>query len=248
MRYDAEAAFVLHARAWRETSLLIELLTQTHGRVGAVAKGTTGPKKHSLRAALQPLQHVRFSAVQTGELAQLRQAEAIDAAPLLRGEALLATFYLNELTLRLTPRQDPHPDIYAAYARTRERLRLCESAAWTLRRYERDLLQALGVGFAEGVDGEGVPLDPAARYVLDPEHGPRKLFSARGSDLRAAATGRGLLDLAADMQPQAEDLLSLRRAIRPLLLHYLGGRGLKSWELPALRTRESSSSEPHGLA
>lgn len=242
MRYQAETAFVLHARAWRETSLLIELLTEHHGRVGAVAKGTTGAKKHSLRAALQPLQHVRFSAVQQGELAQLRQAEAIDAAPLLSGNTMLAALYLNELTLRLTPRQDPHPDIYAAYAHARERLRAHEPAAWTLRRYERDLLQALGFGFAEGVDGDGIPLDPAARYVLDPEHGPRKLTNARTSDLRAAATGRALLALAADTPPDTNDGLSLRGAIRPLLLHHLGGRGLKSWELPALRPQSSNDS------
>lgn len=235
MLYEAETAFVLHARAWRETSLLVELLTEHHGRVGALAKGTTGARKHSLRAALQPLQHVRFSATQQGELAQLRQAEALDAAPLLSGDAMPAAFYLNELTLRLTPRQDPYPDIYAAYARTRERLRAQEPTAWTLRRYERDLLQALGFGFSGGVDGDGLPLDPAARYVLDPEHGPRKLGNARAGDTRLAATGRALLALAADTPPDPDDARSLRSAMRPLLLHHLGGRGLKSWELPALR-------------
>src|SRR3546814_6944188 len=81
MRYDAEPAYVLHARAWRETSLLLELLTEHHGRIGLVARGVQGPKKHVLRAALQPLQHIRFDGVQRGELAQLRTAEAFDAAP-----------------------------------------------------------------------------------------------------------------------------------------------------------------------
>src|SRR3546814_9567027 len=107
MRYDAEPAYVLHARPWRETSLLLELLTGNHGRIGLVARGVQGPKKHVLRAALQPLQHIRFDGVQRGELAQLRTAEAIDAAPRLSGEAGLADFYVSELTLRLAPRQDP---------------------------------------------------------------------------------------------------------------------------------------------
>ena len=74
MRLVDEPAFVLHARRWRETSLLVEVLSAEHGRIGLVARGVQGPKKQALRAALQPLQSIRFSAVQRGELAQLRQA------------------------------------------------------------------------------------------------------------------------------------------------------------------------------
>ena len=58
MRYTAEPAFVLHARAWRETSLLVEVLSAEHGRIGLVARGVQGPKRHVLRAALQPLQSI----------------------------------------------------------------------------------------------------------------------------------------------------------------------------------------------
>ena len=109
MRYAAEPAFVLHARPWRETSLLVEVLSASHGRVGLVARGVQGPKRHVLRAALQPLQSIRFDAVQRGELAQLASAEAVDAAPLLQGDAAMAGFYLNELCLRLSPRLAPQP-------------------------------------------------------------------------------------------------------------------------------------------
>ena len=44
MRYAAQPAFVLHTRAWRETSLLVEVLTYEHGRVGLIARGVHGPK------------------------------------------------------------------------------------------------------------------------------------------------------------------------------------------------------------
>lgn len=242
MRYEAELGFVLHARAWRETSLLLEILSREHGRLGVLARGTTGLKKQAMRAALQPLQHVRIDAVQHGELAQLRTVEAVDIAPILTGNAMLAGFYLNELSMRLAPRQDPQPELYAAYARTRERLRACEPLAWTLRRFERDLLQALGFGFADRLDGDGEPLDPAARYTLDPEYGARRMRDERAGATRLhAATGRALLDLAMDHMPQEADLASLRRAIRPLLAYHLGGRGLKSWELAAWREQGLAS-------
>lgn len=230
MRYAGERAYVLHARAWRETSLLVEVLSERHGRVGLVARGVQGPKRHALRAALQPLQHIRFDAVQRGELAHLSAAEALDAAPQLAGEATLAGFYVNELLVRLAPRQDPHSELYALYGEVRGRLAAGGSLAWTLRRFERDLLEALGFGFDLSADGDGAPIDPAARYRLDPEHGARRVRSERSGDA-CGASGRGLLALAGDTPPEADDLPGLRHALRGVLAHHLGARGLKSWEL-----------------
>ncbi|UWX03588.1 DNA repair protein RecO [Pseudoxanthomonas sp. NC8] len=234
MRIEGETGFVLHARPWRETSLLVEVLSAGQAAASAWSRGVHSPKRQVLRAALQPLQYIRFDAVLAGELAQLRAAEALDAAPVLSGDALLAAFYLNELVLRLAPRQDPLPELDAAYARTRERLRAGDALAWTLRRFERDLLDALGVGFELHSDGDGEAIDPAARYLLDPEHGPRRLLSDRGqSERSAAATGRALLALAADARPEQADLASLRMPLRAVLAHHPGPRGLKSWEMAA---------------
>ena len=44
MRIENQPAFVLHARNWRETSLLVEVLSLDHGRIGLVARGVHGPK------------------------------------------------------------------------------------------------------------------------------------------------------------------------------------------------------------
>jgi DNA repair protein RecO (recombination protein O) len=105
--------------------------------------------------------------------------------------------------------------------------------AWTLRRFEAALLDALGVGLDYANDADGQPVDPAARYRLDPEQGLRRLLSDRGrADRSDAATGLALLGLAADgAPPGVEDLAGLRRALRPVLLHHLGGRPLRSWDL-----------------
>jgi DNA repair protein RecO (recombination protein O) len=234
VRIAGEAAYVLHARPWRETSLLVEVLAEQQGRLGLVARGVTGPKRHVLRAALQPMQHIRLDAVLAGELAQLRAAEAVDAAPLLQGDAALAAFYINELVLRLAPRGDPLPELFDAYGQTRAQLAGDAPLAWTLRRFERDLLAALGFGFDLEADAEGAPIDPAARYRLDPEQGARRVRQDRGQgDRDTAATGSALLALAADTQPDADDLASLRRAMREVLAHHLGPRGLKSWDMLA---------------
>ncbi|SEK75476.1 DNA replication and repair protein RecO [Pseudoxanthomonas sp. GM95] len=236
MQFDT-TAFVLHTRPWRETSLLVEVLTAEHGRMGLVARGVQGPKKQVLRAALQPLQSIRLEAQLRGELGRLVSAEALDAAPRLEGEAMLAAFYVNELILRLVPRQDPLPDLYLAYAKVRARLAHGDALAWTLRRFERDLLDALGFGIALDLDGDGMPIDPAARYRFDPEYGARRLLSERAGERQSAPTGQALLALAADTLPSPSDLADLRRAMRQLLSHYLGPRGLKSWEMLATLPR-----------
>jgi len=97
MRVQAQPAFVLHARPWRETSLIVELLSRDHGRVAVVARGAQGARRHPLRAALQPLQHLRVDFLPRGELARLLQAEAVDAAPLARARRQIEVRELRAL-------------------------------------------------------------------------------------------------------------------------------------------------------
>lgn len=244
MKISDEPAFVLHARAWRESSLLVEVLSANHGRIGMVARGVQSPNRQALRAALQPLQWLRLDLDWRGELARLIQAEAVDVAPRLSGDAVLSGFYLNELTMRLVPRGEPQPNLFLAYAQTRQRLADPEQTlAWTLRRFERDLLDAIGVGFPWHLDRDGEPLDPAARYVVDVEQGAIKVLTERtAEERRFSPSGRALLSLAADELPTEEDLQSLRIPMRVLLQHHLGARGLKSWDMQRLMRRGSKAS------
>lgn len=229
MRIAGERAFVLHARPWRETSLLLELLTEGHGRIGAVARGVQGMKQQSKRAALQPWQAIELDAASRGELWTLARWEAVDAAPRHVGDAALAGFYVHELLLRLLPRQDAVPEVFARYAALRAELAAIVPLGWCLRRFERDLLEALGLGLAWGQTAEGDALDPAARYRIDPERGAWRDRSHGVESLRGSA----LLALAEDRCPPTEELAELRRALRGVLAHHLGGKPLKAWGLMA---------------
>jgi DNA repair protein RecO (recombination protein O) len=237
MRVEGERAFVLHARLWRETSLIVELLSESHGRIGAVARGVQGPKKHVQRAALQPWQCIAFAGEQRGELWTLKQWEAVDAAPRHTGEAALAGFYVNELMLRLLPRQDAVPEVFALHQALRQDLGVLLPLSWCLRRYERDLLEALGLGLAWGETGDGEPLDPAARYRVDPEQGLWRDRTHAADSVRGSA----LLALAADVCPLPEELAELRRIMRIVLAHHLGGKPLKAWTLMADMARSSNT-------
>ena len=244
MRVLGQPAIVLHARRWREQSLLLDLFTHEHGRVGAVAHGVQGAKKHTLRAALQPLQRIRADYVQRGELAQLTHAEAGGDAPALSGDALLAGFYLSELVLRLLPRHDAHPRLFLRFAAALDELAATEPLAWTLRRFERDLLDELGYALDLHRDAEDAPLDANARYRMDPERGALRVRD--GGDV-ACIGGAALLALAGDLTPADTLLREQRIALRALIAHRLDGRGLRSWGLLAefarLVPRDSSAHE-----
>ena len=237
MRVDSQPAFVLHVRPWRETSVIVELLTRDHGRVGVVARGLTTPKRHVLRAALQPLQHIRIDYVQRGELARLVQAEVLDAAPTLTGDRLMAAFYVNELLLKLTPRNDAAQRLFELYAAVRGELADSASLAWLLRRFERDLLDALGVGLPWDTATDGEPVQPDLSYRLDPELGPVEA-TRRGDE---TVSGAALLALAADTVPATALMGELRRALRRVLEAQLGSSSLRSWgmldELARIRPR-----------
>ena len=233
MRVAAQPAFILHARAWRETSLLLEAFTRDHGRVGLVARGVRSARARLPRSALEPLQALLLDWSGRGELQTLTAAEPVRNPPALRGDALMSAMYVNELMVRLTARDDPHPELFQRYAALLDDLASTRSLAWSLRRFERDLLAATGYALQLETEADtGTPVEPAQIYDYVPEVGP---LVATGSTNRGARIrGSALLALAADTTPpDAEDLAALRRLMRMLIGAHVGERGLQSWRVLA---------------
>jgi DNA repair protein RecO (recombination protein O) len=228
MRLEQQPAYVLHARPYRETSLLLECLTREHGRLGVVARGVRGERARLRRAQLEPLQPLALDLLLRGEMATLTAVEIVGAPVRLSGDAGVAGLYLNELIVRLTERQDPVPVVFDAYAQTLARLAADEPLAWTLRRFERDLLQAIGYGLQLQHDGEtGEPLMPDAHYRYGVEQGAERCSSGNAHALR----GSDLLALEQDRMPDASGLKALRDMMREVIRFHLGGRELRAWRV-----------------
>src|SRR5579863_10281682 len=137
-RVTLSPAYVLHQRPWRETSRIAEIWSREHGRLGLVARGVRRPRSPH-RSLLQPFMPLLVSWTQRGELGNLTGLEAAAPAVMLQGRALMAGFYLNELLLRLFPRQDPHPALYERYASALEGLATRRTAP-VLRVFEKHLI------------------------------------------------------------------------------------------------------------
>lgn len=225
-RVDQQPAFVLHSHPWRETSLVVEVLSRDHGRVALVAKGARRPTS-ALRAALMGFQPLLLAWSGGGEVKTLVRAEWQGGQPLLTGRALLCGYYLNELLMRLSAREDPHPEIFSAYTLALSELAGQSSLAPTLRRFELALLRELGYGVGLDSDADtGAMVAGEQRYAYIVEKGPVPAAQAHGETLMVH--GQTLLDMAHDVFDSAQTQAQSKALLRMLINHYLGGKQLQS--------------------
>ena len=144
MRVQDQAAYILHRRAYRDTSQILELFSQNYGRITVVSKGSRGPKSKS-RSTLQPFVPLLVSWVGKGEMPTLTTAETISQTPPnLFGNSLPSAFYINELLIKLLHKHDVHENIFDLYKRALILLQDQNSLEKTLRIFEKTLLQILG--------------------------------------------------------------------------------------------------------
>ncbi len=226
-RRDDQPAFVLHAYAYKETSLIVEALTAGYGRVAMVARGAKRPRSE-LRGLLQAFQPLALSWSGAGELKTLAHAEWRGGLPLVTGSALLCGFYLNELLLKLLPREDAHPQLFLDYEAALVQLAAGAEQAPVLRRFEVRLLSELGYALplTHEVD-TGEPVDPAARYYYAFDRGPRSVVSEPGQRY-PLVRGATLLALARQEYRTSDAAAEAKRLMREILDHYLEQRAIFS--------------------
>lgn len=221
-----QRAYVLHQRAYKNSSQLLDCLTENHGVVSLVAQGSRRAGRGQ-RALLQPFQPLHLSWSRRGELGRLTDVEIAEPAVPLGGNALFAGYYVNELMLRLVARGDANRSAYSCYIRCLAALAASPTVSSALRMFERDLLHALGYGIELEVDVDsGEPIRPELSYRFEMEHGARLHSGTTHAD--SVFLGRELIALRDGELGDRESLRAARRLLKPVLAHYLGDRPLKS--------------------
>jgi len=222
-RADHEEGYVVHTYPYKETSLIVEAFTRHFGRVALLARGARRPRS-AMRGVLLSFQLLRFSWSASAELGTLRSAEWSGALRPLRGRGLMCGFYLNELLLRLLPREDAHEGLFDAYGEALSSLSAGDNLPATLRRFEKRMLAELGYAPLLDRDAASRPIDPQRQYVYEPERGPVAANGSRSGEL--VVSGRTLLDVAADDYGRAETRDEARALMRSLITQRLHGKEL----------------------
>ena len=240
-RVAHEPGYVLHHYDWSESSVIVEVLTRTHGRVALVAKGAKRPSSN-FRSVLLPLQPLMLAWGGDAEIRTLKSAEWGGGLVMPTGDALLSGYYANELLMRLLAREDAHPSLFDAYAAlvhvlaSRQAEPLVASA---LRAFELLLLRETGHLPALHVQTLTFgPLAGDAPYRLVAEGGLRSAHDDDTLWLRGADWG-ALAQALTDAAPFTQTLQAvaalpgdararLRQQLRELLHYHCGGHGLRT--------------------
>lgn len=219
-----DAAYVLHARPYRESSAILDVLTRDHGRLALVARGQRkrgGP-------ALVPFVRNTIGFTGRRELKNLVRIEA-ERSAWLTGEVLTAGLYVNELLIRLLHREAPVEGIFDAYdTLVGDLLAASQLPELALRAFEKRLLDELGYGFSFEVDaGSGDRIDPTGRYRFDAQQG----FVAVSTASESSYSGEVVLAVASGRFERPEVRRCAREVMRAALGVHLGGRELVSRRL-----------------
>jgi DNA repair protein RecO (recombination protein O) len=230
-RFEEADAYVLHAYPYKETSLIIEALTGQFGRIALVAKGAKRPTS-ALRGLLLPFQPLVLSATGKGEVKTLTRAEWQPGQALLLGGAVLLGYYVNELVMKLVPRDDAQPQLYAVYSQTIEALAGKSDPGVALRRFELSLLAHLGYGLNLTHCAQSqTPVSAERQYVWQAEKGLSELRDPTHDRYAVRVQGATLVALASPETLGAKDASEAKPLMRAVLDFHLEQRSLASRQM-----------------
>jgi DNA repair protein RecO (recombination protein O) len=225
-------AYVLHTRPWRETSLLVDALSQDFGRIALIAKGAK--RAHSpLRGLLEPFTPVALQFTGKLGIKNLTQAHWVQALNPVHAAHAIPAWYLSELCLRTLGEDDPQPAVFTAYDAAMQALAALtaeKDSQAILRQFEYHLLLALGLWPDNRMDAAGRALEHKLYYTVDEGTGWRV---AQPSAADWCLLGAHIIDLTQSntIATTAADKLSFRLAMRAMLARALHGKVLSTREV-----------------
>lgn len=226
---NQDKAYVLHARAYQNTSLIIEVLTKEYGRMTLVAKGARRSGS-PYQGMLQPFNLLFLNWGGRSEMKTLYKAECASAPVKLVGELLYTGFYLNELIMYLLHKHEAHITLFERYHECLINLQHTSTPELLLRYFELDLLDELGYGLSlEQELQSGVFVLPDKFYQYDMEMG---VMPSAGDDSSGLTiSGDTLLALAKRNVTTDKQKSEAKRLLRSVLDFHLEGRPIKTREL-----------------
>ncbi len=232
VRIQDQPAYILHHRAFRDTSQILDVITRDHGRLSLMSRGSRAAKSR-LKSILQPFRPLIIGWSGKGEMPTLIGAEPQAVKILsLRGKALPSAFYINELTIKLLHKHDVYERVYLLYESVIRLLAEQHEIEPVLRLFEKQLLEELGFGLNLSLDsetGDAILVDNIYAYYL--EQGPVNLASVHDESYILKLSGKSLLDLDANTLYSEQSLKDAKRLMRVILNFYLQGKPIKSREL-----------------
>lgn len=232
MRIQDQPAYILHHRAFRDTSQILDVITRDHGRLSLMSRGSRGAKSR-LKSILQPFTPLIVGWSGKGEMPSLTAAETQTEKVInLKGKALPSAFYVNELLMKLLHKHDVYEEIYYLYESVIELLSQGHEIEPVLRLFEKQLLESLGFGLNLQINADtNQPVVASEEYVYYLEHGPVEISTVHDDAYITKLSGESLIALDTNNLSSEQSLKDAKRLMRSILHFYLDGKPIKSREL-----------------
>jgi len=216
-----QPAFILQHRKYRESSLILDVLTRDFGIISILARGVRKSKSKTA-GVLLAFNALKLSYLNKNELKILTHAEQSEGSIPLKGIPLYCGFYINELVSYLLHKNDPHPEVYIEYQECLTLLACSHNTEQILRFFELNLIECIGYGYQLSVDvkteNQVVPL---GRYSFNGEKG--MIESSVGY-----ISGATLLSLEERKDLNEQALYEAKQLMRRIIDFQLQGKVLKS--------------------
>ena len=226
MRVQLHQAYCIHARCYRESSRIMEMLTPEYGLISCLGHGSR-KRNTSSDILFMPL---LISWSGRGDLFTLTHMETTAAKQVSSPEVFIIGMYLNELILKLVPKSSPSKEVFELYQNVIRLLDKEVSQEKVLRLFEIELLNLIGHGLSldKESDHETSILEDAV-YRYDVGHGPVRI--QHENNAWNVIKGATLLALQSPLSMDAANLLEAKQLMRGIINLHLGSRTLHSREI-----------------
>ncbi|WOH37332.1 DNA repair protein RecO [Thalassotalea fonticola] len=227
---NLQQAYLLHSRPYRDSSMLVNLLTEQNGHVSAVVYVGKG-KKSNKKGLLQPFANLQIEIKGKNDLKNLSRIEHAEKSMQLSGNYLFSGFYLNELMVRLLPENIPLENLFSLYQNSLAQLLAQNDLEPLLRRFEMSLLAELGLSL-DFSELTAKPLDVNEPFCEDVYFIQEQGFVSADYQCNLPSYKRShLITIGDGKLEQADVLLTCKRLMRQVLKSYLGNKPLNSRKL-----------------
>ncbi len=252
--------YVLHRRPYRENSQIVDLFCEKQGRFSALHRVnkknpalqpfTPYQMQFSGRGDLRYCQYVEIvyppvyslssSLINNTSLGGSSISESSFSEPSIKGQSLKGRnlycgFYLNELIIRLTWKDEPQAELYKVYQQTLQGLLQLENDMQSeplLRRFEFHLLAVMGYQYNWQQDSDYRDIQADQFYNFDPASGFNLITAqAYGAVKPQGFPGDAILAIAAEDWQHELSWQVAKHIARLALNPLLGDKPLASREL-----------------
>lgn len=225
-------AYLIHAKDFKDSSLLIDFFTKDHGIIRAVANGARSNTKNNIRGILQPFTKVFINLRGNSDLKTFNTVELAEQPIRFNRKYLAIGFYINELLYLLCGKNtglvfDDLFNRYEVLLSTIKKLHHHEqfNLEIYLREFELDLLNCIGYGLQFN------QINPDLHYAYDFTEGFYIAQNSERSKNTILIKGDLLLNIQLRNWNDIEALAAAKILLRSVIQHYIGKKELLSRKL-----------------